>query len=66
MAETDNDPSASTASFRAFVERSEDERDPATRRSTPVGRPSLVGRLLRGMSASRGRRGGDRAHRRQK
>lgn len=64
MAETDNDPSASTASFRAFVQRAEEERDTSRRRPSPVSRPSLVSRLLRGMSGGRDRRGGERPHRR--
>jgi hypothetical protein len=36
MPETENDPSASTASFRAFAQQSDDEA--ARRRSTPVNR----------------------------
>lgn len=31
MPETDNDPSASTASFRAFAQRSDDDFSPAQR-----------------------------------
>jgi hypothetical protein len=40
MPETDNDPSASTASFRAFAQRSDDELTP-TRRA-PASRPVII------------------------
>jgi hypothetical protein len=44
MPQTDNDPSASTASFRAFAQRSDS--DIAPRRSTPASRYVLIGGIV--------------------
>lgn len=40
MPDTDNDPSASTASFRAFAQRSDDDYTPAKR--APVSRGVII------------------------
>jgi hypothetical protein len=45
MPQTDNDPSASTASFQAFAHRSDDT-DATPRRSTPVSRYVLIGGIV--------------------
>ena len=44
MPQTENDPSASTASFQAFAERSDS--DDAPRRSTPTSRYVLIGGVV--------------------
>ena len=44
MPQSDNDPSASTASFQAFAERSDTENAP--RRSTPTSRYVLIGGVV--------------------
>ena len=44
MPQSDNDPSASTASFQAFAERSDTEYAP--RRSTPTSRYVLIGGIV--------------------
>ena len=44
MPETENDPSASTASFQAFAQRS--DTDDAPRRSTPGSRYVLIGGIV--------------------
>ena len=44
MPQSDNDPSASTASFQAFAERSDTEYAP--RRSTPTSRYVLIGGVV--------------------
>ena len=44
MPQSDNDPSASTASFQAFAERSDTENAP--RRSTPTSRYVLIGGIV--------------------
>jgi hypothetical protein len=44
MPQTDNDPSASTASFQAFAQRS--DTDSAPRRSTPTSRYVLIGGIV--------------------
>ena len=44
MPETENDPSASTASFQAFAQRS--DTDHAPRRSTPASRYVLIGGIV--------------------
>ena len=44
MPQTDNDPSASTASFQAFAQRS--ETDSAPRRATPASRYVLLGGIV--------------------
>ena len=45
MPETDNDPSASTASFRAFAQRSDAEYS-APQRSAPTSRYVLIGAVV--------------------
>ena len=44
MPQTDNDPSANTASFRAFAQRSDS--DDTIRRSTPASRYVLIGGIV--------------------
>ena len=44
MSQTENDPSASTASFQAFAQRS--DTDDAPRRSTPASRYVLIGGIV--------------------
>ena len=44
MPQSENDPSASTASFQAFAERTDTEYAP--RRSTPTGRYVLIGGVV--------------------
>jgi hypothetical protein len=43
MPQTEDDPSASTASFQAFAQRSDDY---APRRSSPAGRYVLIGGIV--------------------
>lgn len=44
MSQTENDPSASTASFQAFAQRSDTDDTP--RRSTPGSRYILIGGIV--------------------
>jgi hypothetical protein len=44
MPQSDNDPSASTASFQAFAQQSDTEHAP--RRSTPTSRYVLIGGVV--------------------
>ena len=44
MPQSENDPSASTASFQAFAQRSDTEYTP--RRSAPTGRYVLIGGVV--------------------
>jgi hypothetical protein len=46
MPQTDNDPSASTASFQAFAQRTDTDTDNAPGRSTPTGRYVLIGGIV--------------------